>query len=447
MRNQALYFRDWQSMYYQYVLLFCGMLFGGETVLLPAIYLVLIGKLQLIPLIIAAALATIISDSGWYFAGRFLPVNKLRIGRFPGRKWTRAVARTSELFKRHGLKAIICSKFVYGTRIATQVLAGVTHLPYGRYFITNTAGVLSWLGALLLLGFAARSGVDLLNVRVHRAYLLIGLFLAALLFWRWMGRHIVSRILSISPAGERISKPVPPASVSAIVPAFNEASTIVGVLEVLLQHPTIDDIIVVDDGSTDDTAARVKTTSANLISLQKNSGKATAMAKGVECARHETIFFLDADLRGLTTEIIDALISPVVGGDVDMMVAIRDRRQLLLNNIVYFAPILGGERVLTKTLWNKVPSWCIKSFQIEIALNYFSKRAGATMGFALMPGLTHVKKEAKRTFWPGVRARASMYAELVSISFRLYIIRSIANFLLGSRNPHLERQPALPHSG
>src|SRR5215207_6665527 len=98
-------------MSYQYLLLFCGMLFGGETVLLPSIYLVLIGKLDLIPLIVAAALATIVSDSVWYFAGRFVPVNRLRIGRFPGPRWTAAFGRTAELFKRHGIKVILCSKF------------------------------------------------------------------------------------------------------------------------------------------------------------------------------------------------------------------------------------------------------------------------------------------------------------------------------------------------
>jgi polyprenyl-phospho-N-acetylgalactosaminyl synthase len=432
---------------YEYLVLFGGMLFGGETVLLPAIYLVLIGKLQMLPLLVAAILATIVSDSAWYLAGRFVPIGRLRIGRFPSPRWSAAFARTAELFKRHGLKVIVCSKFIYGTRIATQVLAGVTRLPYSRYFLVNTASIVSWLGFLLLLSVAVQSSADALNVRVHRAYLLLGLFVPALLLWRWLGRHVVSRILSLPAPGQRSSKALPRASVSAIIPAFNEAETIVGVIEVLEKHPAIDDIIVVDDGSKDDTAARVKATSANLISFDKNSGKAAAMAKGVECARHETIFFLDADLRGLTSEIIDALIAPVLSGDADMFVAIRDRRQLFLNKIVYFAPILGGERVLTKSLWNEVPSWCVKSFQIEIALNYFSKRAGGRMGFALMRGLTHIKKEAKRGFWPGVWARARMYAELVSISFRLYVIGSIVNLVMRPKPQPLEREPVLPPSG
>ena len=47
------------------------------------------------------------------------------------------------------------------------------------------------------------------------------------------------------------------------------------------------------------------------------------------------------------------------------------------------------------------------------------------MGFALMPGLTHIKKEKKRGFWPGVIARVQMYAELVAIAFKLYFVHSV----------------------
>ena len=132
-----------------------------------------------------------------------------------------------------------------------------------------------------------------------------------------------------------------------------------------------------------------------------------------------------------------------------MYVAIRDRRQALLNKIVYFSPILGGERVLKKSIWFQVPSWCVKSFQIEIALNYFSKRSGRKMGWALMPGLMHIKKEKKRGRWPGTLARIKMYSELVVISFKLYIVHSAVAFFSdrlwprGAREP----EPACPRPG
>src|SRR6267378_1723335 len=48
----------------------------------------------------------------------------------------------------------------------------------------------------------------------------------------------------------------------------------------------------------------------------------------------------------------------------------------------------------------------------------FFQGCGGRMGFALMPGLRHIKKEKKRGFWPGVIARVSMYSQLAAIAFK-----------------------------
>ena len=413
---------------HSYLALFFALLVGGETILLPAVYFALLGKLELLPVTVVAATATILSDFGWYLAGRLVPAEK--IGRLPflRRRWPQALAYASDLFKRHGAKTVFVSKFLYGTRIATQVLAGVTRLGYIRYLLANTASVLVWLGGILVLALSVGKSTDSLHVGIHRAYLLLGCFVAVLLIARFLIGHVVKRLLWIPKDAITTRRRPAGALVSAIVPALNEADTVAGVVRVLEAHPAIDDIIVVDDGSTDATAERVRETSARLICLGSNHGKATAMAKGVEMARHDTIFFLDADLVGLTLEVIDRLIDPVLCGEFDMYVAIRDRRQSFLNKIVYFSPILGGERVLKKSIWSHVPPWCVKSFQIEIALNYFSKRYGRKMGWALMPGLMHIKKEKKRGFWPGTIARVKMYSELVVISFKLYFVYSAISF-------------------
>ena len=418
-----------------YFVLFLGLLFGGETVFVPALYWALIGKLALVPLLITATAATILSDGAWFMVGRFLPAERIARIEFLGRKWPQLFFSTSKLFREHGVAAIVISKYVYGARIAVQMLAGLNRLGFKRYLTVNTASVLLWLGSLLALGMLASKSVDALHLGIHRAYLILGIFIPAALLARAATRHVANRIASIEMEPGRGSDGLP-AAVSAIVPAYNEAGTIEGVIQALADHPAIDDIIVVDDGSSDDTATKVQTSGATLFRFEANQGKARAMAKGVELARHETIFFLDADLHGLNSETIDALVKPVLYGEYDMFVAIRDRRQSLLNKIVYFSPILGGERVLRKSLWREIPSWCVQSFQIEIALNYFSKRSGGRMGFSLMPGLTHVKKEKKRGFWPGVAARVRMYAELVEIAFKLYVVHSIKRTFLRVNPQH-----------
>jgi glycosyltransferase involved in cell wall biosynthesis len=213
--------------------------------------------------------------------------------------------------------------------------------------------------------------------------------------------------------------------VSAIIAAYNEQDTIASVIRSVEGHPLIEEIIVVDDGSKDATVRRAQETSANVISLEVNSGKAAAMNRGVQTARNDCILFLDADILGLTHEMITLIVTPVLTGKVGMFVAIRDRRTYWMNRLLYFIPVLGGERALTKEVWRRVPRIYRKGFQIEIALNYYTKKSSQKMGFAVMPGLSQVIKEKKRGFWLGLLQRIKMCGEVAWISFRLYVIRNL----------------------
>ena len=227
--------------------------------------------------------------------------------------------------------------------------------------------------------------------------------------------------------------------VSAIIAAYNEQDTIAQVIRAIEGHPLVDEIIVVDDGSADATSARARETSANVITLEANQGKAGAMSAGVRAARNNTILFLDADILGLTHEIITLTAMPVLTGKCGMFVVIRARRSYWMNRLLYFIPVLGGERALTKEIWRNVPRIYRKGFQIEIALNYYTKKSGHKMGFGVMPGLSQVIKEKKRGFWLGLWQRMKMCAEVLLISFRLYAIRNLltlwVRFTGGSHGP------------
>lgn len=217
--------------------------------------------------------------------------------------------------------------------------------------------------------------------------------------------------------------------VSAVIPAYCEGSTIAEVVTPLLRHPLIGEVIVVSDGSTDDTAEQARACGARVIELPINHGKATAIERGVQAAAHDYILLLDADIRGLTTEKVTAIVTPVMCGDYTMFVALRERRTYWANRLLHFTPIIGGERALTRTLWNCVPSRYKRKFQIEIALNFFVKRHGGRMGVALMSGLTHVIKERKRGLWLGLYQRLSMCIDIVIIAFRLYVTFNLVSGL------------------
>lgn len=218
------------------------------------------------------------------------------------------------------------------------------------------------------------------------------------------------------------SAETPGTRVSAVIAAYNEGRTIGSVVAALEQHPLIGEVIVVSDGSTDDTVHRARATSARVIVQPLNRGKAAAMDRGIAAARHEHILLCDADIHGLTPETITRLVAPVLSGECAMFVGLCDRRVYWLNRLLHFFPILSGERVLTRTLWNRVPVEYKKKFQVEIAMNFFAKRLGERMGFAVMPGLGQVIKERKRGLWRGLVQRVSMCADIVIIAVRLYAI-------------------------
>lgn len=213
--------------------------------------------------------------------------------------------------------------------------------------------------------------------------------------------------------------------VSVVIPALNEEKTIAGVVAVARTHPQVDEVIVVDDGSTDDTAALAGAAGARVVSLKKNGGKAQAMEAGVESAMNDIILFLDADLIGLTHEHIDRIIGPVINGSRDMHVGVHARHLFWLNKLLRIFPIIGGERAVRVSLWRSVPQRYKRGFEIEPALNYFSKQAGRGMSFEIIRGLKRVIKEKKRGVVRGFIARLWMIGDIVGVSVNLYILKEI----------------------
>jgi cellulose synthase/poly-beta-1,6-N-acetylglucosamine synthase-like glycosyltransferase len=86
-------------------------------------------------------------------------------------------------------------------------------------------------------------------------------------------------------------------SISVVIPAYNADKTIVRAIDsALAQTRRADEIIVVDDGSTDETSERIKRYSSQVRYIyQENAGPSVARNKGIEAACSEWIAFLDSD--------------------------------------------------------------------------------------------------------------------------------------------------------
>lgn len=219
--------------------------------------------------------------------------------------------------------------------------------------------------------------------------------------------------------------------VSVIIPAFDEAGTVAASVAAALRHPEVDDVLVVDDGSSDGTAEAAARAGARVLRLKHNSGKAKALDAGVRSARHDVILFLDADVTGHTNETLSRIIRPVIERRYEMYVGIHARSTLWLNRMLHFFPIIGGERALTRRLWDAVPPLHKNGFQIEIAMNYSSKRFERGMGFELIGGTVHHTKEQKYGLGVGLWRRLRMVADVVSISLRLYVMGTLVGLASG----------------
>src|SRR5690349_10979581 len=89
--------------------------------------------------------------------------------------------------------------------------------------------------------------------------------------------------------------------VSCIIPAYNEQDRIGLVLGAVIGHPLIDEVIVVDDGSKDETARIAQGMDGpQVIVCAKNGGKSRALATGIEAATGDILLLIDADLVALT---------------------------------------------------------------------------------------------------------------------------------------------------
>src|SRR5574340_36599 len=89
-------------------------------------------------------------------------------------------------------------------------------------------------------------------------------------------------------------------SVSVIVPAYNEEKRVYKVLDTLIKCRRVNEIICVNDGSTDSTLSIIKKVKGvKVVNLKKNHGKAYAVAHGIKKTQGQIVVFLDADLQGL----------------------------------------------------------------------------------------------------------------------------------------------------
>jgi glycosyltransferase involved in cell wall biosynthesis len=109
-------------------------------------------------------------------------------------------------------------------------------------------------------------------------------------------------------------------SVSVVIPAYNEADVIGDTVRGALTIPGVVEVIVIDDGSTDNTTQVARDAGAQVVKLPNNVGKGGALNSGWQKAKGQVILLLDADL-GESAREGALLVEPVACDKADMAIA------------------------------------------------------------------------------------------------------------------------------
>jgi polyisoprenyl-phosphate glycosyltransferase len=139
-------------------------------------------------------------------------------------------------------------------------------------------------------------------------------------------------------------------TVAVIVPCYNEGNRISNVLKEIKKSRLVNEIVVVDDGSDEETKkVLVKASGIRVITHRKNLGKSQAMKTGVLNVKSDIVVFIDGDLSGFKGSYVDGLVKPIIKDELDFVLGDRER-EFWVFKLLGLSVVLTGERAINRDL-------------------------------------------------------------------------------------------------
>ena len=199
---------------------------------------------------------------------------------------------------------------------------------------------------------------------------------------------------------------------AVLIPAFNEATGVARVVRTALEAD-LGPVLVVDDGSSDDTAQVAEAAGARVLRLERNLGKGGAVAAGVRELDEDVVVLLDADLLGLTTRHLQELAAPVIEGKVVMTRGVFQGGRWSTTAAQKMLPQLNGQRAILRRLLLDLAELRSSRYGIEVVITDAARHGNWSVRDVPMEGVTQVTKEEKRGFLKGALLRVKMYSDIV----------------------------------
>ncbi|HET8730411.1 MAG TPA: glycosyltransferase family 2 protein [Moraxellaceae bacterium] len=151
-------------------------------------------------------------------------------------------------------------------------------------------------------------------------------------------------------------------NVSIVLPAKNESGGLRLVIPALQQHCPGAELIVVDDGSTDDTAALCRGLGARVVSHPYSKGNGAAIKSGARAATRDILVFMDADGQHKPEDVPRLLAR--LGEGFDMVVGARN-----------MASQAGAHRAAANSLYNFLASWMVEQKVADLTSGFRAVKA------------------------------------------------------------------------
>lgn len=217
--------------------------------------------------------------------------------------------------------------------------------------------------------------------------------------------------------------------VSVVVPAYNEEKRIKDTVKSILAIPLVHELIVVNDGSTDQTAVLAAQEGTKVIGLEKNLGKGAALNRGVKEVTGDIIVLLDADLGQSALE-GEKLIMPLLAGKADMTIAkfppsskksgfglVKGLARLGIKNMtgLWLDCPLSGQRAMTRQVLEHV-----KLFQSGYGVEVGLTIGVAKGGFRIMEIETQMEHNVTGRDMQGFLHRGKQFNHVARVLWRVW---------------------------
>jgi glycosyltransferase involved in cell wall biosynthesis len=232
----------------------------------------------------------------------------------------------------------------------------------------------------------------------------------------------------------KLARPVHPAC-TAIVCAYNEEKHLASVLDGLLSASFLQEIIVVDDGSSDHTPeilrAYARSGGIRTIVLSPNHGKGYAMAEATVAARGDILLFVDADLINWDAGYAAQVLSPILNGQADMVIGypLRNDDKWDRADVFGIQRWLSGQRAVWRNdLLPIIAKMRPSRFGVETLINMHYRTRHQPIRMVKLHGLMHPIKfekipraEAWDEYVKEVRQILRTYARHPGLTFMTYV--------------------------